>query len=156
MKALSEHRRFAVLQRDGFACAYCGAKPGNDQLRATQLIPHSLGGSDHDNNLITACARCADGKAKTISIPGKMCEASENNDGWTTWRTWGRWRLYWNESTGYLDYKNDGYPIELHRVHEPDWIEHCRRKSWPADMFANFCEGLEFARTLIRTDYRRR
>lgn len=29
-------------------------------------------------------------------------------------------------------------------MHEPDWIEHCRRKAWPADMLANFCDALRW------------
>lgn len=156
MRKLDEKRRWSILQRDGFTCAYCGAQPGNDVLQATQLVPHALGGSDHDNNLIAACARCCEGKGDVVSIPERMCEAPENAEGWTTWRMWGRWRLYWNPGGGYLDYGNDGYPIELSRLHEPDWITHCSRKGWPSDMLADFREGLDFARTVIRSDCRRR
>jgi hypothetical protein len=154
--ALKPSVRANILERDSFTCTYCGAQPGNDLLRATRIIPRGVGGSDHDNNLITACGHCNDGKSNQLSIPERMCEAPENDDGWTTWRTWGRWRLYWNPWGAYLDYGNDGYPIELHRVHEHDWISHCRGKGWPSDKFADFCEGIEFARTLIRSDYRER
>jgi hypothetical protein len=116
----------------------------------SRLVPRALGGTEHENNLVAACERCDVDKGDTIAIPSAMCAASENDEGWTTWKTWGRWRLYWNESTAYLDYGNDRYPIDLRRVHESDWVEHCRSKAWPPEMFADFCAGLEFARTLVR------
>lgn len=55
--------RFRILQRDGFRCHYCGAGPEQDRLVVDHVVPVAKGGSDDDDNLVTACATCNSGKA---------------------------------------------------------------------------------------------
>ena len=59
---LSKRLRFQVLERDGFTCRYCGAKPPDGALHADHIIPVSDGGKDTLDNLITACEPCNSGK----------------------------------------------------------------------------------------------
>lgn len=58
--------RFAVLERDGFACQYCGAKAPDVVLHVDHVIPVSAGGKDHMDNLVTACEDCNIGKSDTL------------------------------------------------------------------------------------------
>ena len=56
--------RDLVLERDGFACVYCGCEGGNLQL--DHVIPRSRGGADTPDNLVAACRSCNASKgAKT-------------------------------------------------------------------------------------------
>lgn len=55
--------RFAVLQRDGFKCTYCGIKALEAQLVVDHVIPFSKGGETEIGNLATACVPCNCGKA---------------------------------------------------------------------------------------------
>jgi len=58
-------QRFKILQRDGFTCQYCGAAPWKDKnitLEVDHIFPRSLGGGDEEDNLITACRDCNQGK----------------------------------------------------------------------------------------------
>ena len=54
--------RYQILKRDGFRCQYCGATPAQSKLHLDHIVPLSLGGSDHDWNIITACSKCNLGK----------------------------------------------------------------------------------------------
>lgn len=55
--------RFEVLERDEFACQYCGAKAPDVTLHVDHVVPASAGGPDVAENLITACRDCNMGKA---------------------------------------------------------------------------------------------
>ena len=57
-------KRLAIYMRDGFCCAYCGANGENESIQLTldHLIPCESGGSNHQNNLITACLSCNSSK----------------------------------------------------------------------------------------------
>jgi 5-methylcytosine-specific restriction endonuclease McrA len=58
--------RFAVLQRDGFRCQYCGGTPQDGYvLHVDHRIPRSKGGSTTMDNLVTACFLCNVGKSDT-------------------------------------------------------------------------------------------
>jgi 5-methylcytosine-specific restriction endonuclease McrA len=46
--------RSIVLERDGYACTYCGA---DKQLEGDHVVPLSRGGSNALVNLATACRR---------------------------------------------------------------------------------------------------
>lgn len=58
--------RFAVLQRDGFRCRYCGRKPPDIQLQCDHIIPIAKGGSNDQSNLAAACEDCNFGKSDSI------------------------------------------------------------------------------------------
>lgn len=61
---ISKGRRFGILTRDGFQCLYCGRTAAHDRVRlhVDHVIPKSKGGSDADENLVTACKDCNLGK----------------------------------------------------------------------------------------------
>lgn len=52
-------KRVALYLRDGLACTYCssGIEDGI-KLTLDHVIPHSLGGSNDESNLVTACFTC--------------------------------------------------------------------------------------------------
>jgi hypothetical protein len=59
MKWCMPRKRLAIYLRDGMACAYCGAGIENGvSLSLDHLQPYSLGGSNHEGNLITCCKKC--------------------------------------------------------------------------------------------------
>ena len=64
-KPLSKKARFAVFMRDGFKCRYCGQMPPSVVLEVDHIMPFSKGGSDDQENLITACFSCNRGKSDT-------------------------------------------------------------------------------------------
>lgn len=49
-----KHKPF-VIERDGYACVYCGA---TGELTLDHVIPQSRGGSDTPENLVLACKSC--------------------------------------------------------------------------------------------------
>lgn len=62
-KSISKRLRFAVLERDGFRCRYCGADPADGaKLHIDHRLPVSKGGQNDFDNLVTACADCNLGK----------------------------------------------------------------------------------------------
>lgn len=56
--------RFIIFDRDGFQCIYCGSTSYGDGVELTldHIIPHSKGGSDCAENLVTACRGCNSAK----------------------------------------------------------------------------------------------
>lgn len=66
--SVSKRLRFEVLRRDKNTCVYCGATAADGPLTVDHVIPKSLGGTDHPNNLVTACRDCNSGKSS--SAPG--------------------------------------------------------------------------------------
>lgn len=58
-------KRFSVLLRDGSTCQYCGRSAPWVRLEVDHVVPRSHGGSDHIDNLVTACFDCNRGKANT-------------------------------------------------------------------------------------------
>jgi 5-methylcytosine-specific restriction endonuclease McrA len=50
--------RSNVYRRDGFACQYCGARPGLSRLTFDHVIPRSRGGRTEWTNIVTACSDC--------------------------------------------------------------------------------------------------
>lgn len=52
-------KRLAIYLRDGMACCYCGAAVEDGaQLTLDHLTPHSQGGSNSQENIVTACLKC--------------------------------------------------------------------------------------------------
>ena len=64
-KPISKKLRFDVFKRDGFICQYCGAHPPQVLLNVDHINPVKLGGNNHQDNLITACVACNQGKSAT-------------------------------------------------------------------------------------------
>lgn len=140
-ESLGTKRRWTILERDQFTCLFCGSRPGNDRLHVDHLLPHSLGGSDHNNNLATSCDRCNGGKGDRVAVPVSMLDGFISSDGWKTWRRWGDWHLMFDPSVMVLAFEPNGsdYWIPLDRIHEPDWHDHIQWKDWmrePADLEA--------------------
>ena len=54
--------RWKILKRDKFTCQYCGQHAPNVILHVDHRLPRAAGGSDHPDNLVTACAACNIGK----------------------------------------------------------------------------------------------
>lgn len=55
--------RFAVYERDGWACLHCGA---TENLSLDHIYPYSLGGPDTLDNLQTLCRPCNSRKGARI------------------------------------------------------------------------------------------
>jgi hypothetical protein len=60
--------RIKVFIRDGFRCVYCGATRDNAKLQADHVIPKAKGGTDHIDNLVSACRECNIGKGASDVI----------------------------------------------------------------------------------------
>jgi HNH endonuclease len=73
MNWIRQDKRLAIYLRDGCACAWCGAAVEDGaQLTLDHLIPHSLGGSNAEGNLVTSCKRCNDSRgARAVSVFAK-------------------------------------------------------------------------------------
>ena len=65
-RSLSPKIRFAVFERDGFTCRYCGARPPEAKLEIDHVTPVSSGGILDMANLVTACSLCNMGKGKDL------------------------------------------------------------------------------------------
>lgn len=133
--AIGTKRRWSILERHNFTCMFCSARPGNDRLHVDHLLPHSLGGSDHDNNLVSACDRCNTGKSVRVAVPSSMLDGFIGADGMKTWKRWGEWHLMFDPAVMVLTFKPNGrdYWIPHNRFHEPDWERHLRTKPWLQD-----------------------
>ena len=60
-------RRFAVLERDGFKCRYCGkGAKQNAVLHVDHVHPRAAGGTDDLDNLVAACQECNRGKGSHL------------------------------------------------------------------------------------------
>lgn len=176
---MKAQRRMAIFNRDGFACLYCGDRPGNAALRLVRVIPASMGGLEVEANLATACAECARGKGETVMVPKAWCDGHVDRLGWVTWKRWGEWHLLADADACALTFRPDqlDYWIDMSRVHEPNWEEHIGRKSWarsderdrtgaydvndiaemisrwveptPNAAWFDLCDGLKFCRSIV-------
>ena len=60
-------RRFAVFERDGFKCRYCGRSADEGVVLETDhILPRAAGGKDGMENLVTACRECNKGKGDRL------------------------------------------------------------------------------------------
>ena len=71
--------RFEVFKRDSFKCQYCGRVPPEIILELDHIEPRANGGTDHIDNLITACFDCNRGKRDIPldKIFSSLCENME-------------------------------------------------------------------------------
>lgn len=68
--------RFAVFERDGFQCRYCGRSPADGvTLHLDHILPKCAGGTTTMNNLVTACMDCNHGKGNALleRLPPDPC-----------------------------------------------------------------------------------
>ena len=77
-------KRFDVLERDGFECVYCGvqAYDGDVDMAVDHVMPVSLGGKNHADNMATACQLCNGGKgSRTLGdVEAVLAIVRERND----------------------------------------------------------------------------
>lgn len=52
-----------LFKRDRYACQYCGAQPGPEELTIDHVVPKSRGGRSEWANCVLACLRCNARKA---------------------------------------------------------------------------------------------
>lgn len=82
-KQRSKKQRFELFKRDGFTCQYCGAHPPAVVLVLDHIVPFAEGGSCSDDNLITSCETCNQGKgarsldSAPVSMAVKATEVAE-------------------------------------------------------------------------------
>jgi hypothetical protein len=62
-KGMSKRLRFAVFARDSFTCRYCGKQSDQVELVIDHVFPVCQGGTNDEQNLVTACVECNQGKA---------------------------------------------------------------------------------------------
>ena len=87
MNWIRQEKRLAIYLRDGLACCYCGDSVENGaKLSLDHVQPHSKGGSNEAENLVTCCSRCNSARgnrpvatfAKAVAeYLGHQVEASE-------------------------------------------------------------------------------
>ena len=63
--------RFAIFERDKFACQLCGQTAPNARLEVDHIIPRSEGGNDTPDNLRTLCFACNRGRGSVLRIRAK-------------------------------------------------------------------------------------
>lgn len=74
-KPISSKARFEVFKRDKFTCQYCGAHPPAVVLHVDHIHPVAEGGTNDEDNLVTACENCNLGKgARLLSSTPKTLE----------------------------------------------------------------------------------
>lgn len=75
-EAISKSERFEIFKRDKFTCQYCGATPPGAVLHVDHIVPVAHGGGKSEDNLITACQACNQGKAarSLTSVPKSLSD----------------------------------------------------------------------------------
>lgn len=73
---ISTKLRFTILQRDGFACQYCGRKPPNVELAVDHVHSVRDGGKSSEDNLLTSCWDCNFGKGARSLPPSEISSRS--------------------------------------------------------------------------------
>lgn len=78
--SLPKSTRWKILQRDGFRCHYCGRTAKAHQLEVDHITPRAHGGTDTEDNLVTACIPCNRGKrdqtlhlSSSTLVPCHLC-----------------------------------------------------------------------------------
>lgn len=65
--SIGKSQRFRIFTRDNFTCRYCGRQSDVVKLEIDHLVPVCQGGTNDEENLLTACEDCNRGKGgKTI------------------------------------------------------------------------------------------
>jgi 5-methylcytosine-specific restriction endonuclease McrA len=81
--AVSFSRR-NIFQRDRYACQYCGAQPGGEELTIDHVVPRSQGGQSTWDNCVLACVACNKRKAdRTPQQAGMKLRDKPARQRWT-------------------------------------------------------------------------
>ncbi len=64
--------RANVYRRDGFACQYCGARPGAKDLTLDHVLPRAQGGRTEWTNIVACCITCNAHKANRTPEQARM------------------------------------------------------------------------------------
>lgn len=141
--------RFAILHRDGFACRYCGVRPGCDDLQVDHLVPRSRGGTDAHQNKVAACKTCNSRKSDSIFFPHDLIER-QDEDGWFVHKTFGEWFIVFFHDRIGID--NDfGYGfIDVNRWPDRFWWSGLEDKNWPATRVHELLDAAHYLRQLVR------
>lgn len=67
-RTLAPSVRWAVLERDGRRCVYCGKTSNESPLHVDHKISVADGGTESLDNLVTACAECNLGKGSKSTV----------------------------------------------------------------------------------------
>ena len=61
-----------IFKRDHFACQYCGAQPGSEELTIDHVVPRAQGGVSSWENCVLACTTCNKRKANRTPEQARM------------------------------------------------------------------------------------
>jgi hypothetical protein len=156
--SISSRLQMEVFTRDGFACVYCGGKPGASHLEVDHFLPRSKRGSDAKLNLVTACSKCNRLKGNKYYIP-KALGLPEDEEGYALILSRGVWGLKIGSGGVYLSgavYRGnsltsslDCWELDVLRIDQHTESQ-VAGKTWgpPHSMF-DFSTVLELARSLV-------
>lgn len=85
-RSVSTSVREFVLERDGYACRYCGNK--TPPFHLDHVYPFSKGGETSYRNLVTACERCNHSKYNKVGIYPKSIGYFEREKFRRFWVFW--------------------------------------------------------------------
>lgn len=145
---LQRAARFRILHRDGFACRYCGDKPGCDLLEVDHLVPRRRGGSNHSSNLAAACKTCNGRKSDRIFFPHDLIEQADSDAGWWVHKTYGEWAIVFSETSIGVDLEWYGF-IDGWRLFDDELMQHLRRKPWSSQVFADMEKAFDHLRQML-------
>ena len=61
-----------IFKRDHYACQYCGAQPGSEELTIDHVVPRAQGGVSSWENCVLACMACNKRKADRTPEQARM------------------------------------------------------------------------------------
>lgn len=127
--------RFSVLMRDGFRCRYCGAQPPDVVLHLDHVVAVANGGTNVENNLVTACLPCNVGKG--VMTIGDSAPALGKGSPLLAKRP--RVEFFWA-----YDLEREGRPkplIEARCVEGPDWSKSEDERRWRWSEYFRYCDS---------------
>lgn len=143
---IERQQKFLVLHRDGFACRYCGIRPGSELLEVDHLVPRARGGTDNRENLVTACKTCNGRKSDSIVFPHDLIER-QDDDGWFVHKTFGEWLIVFCPECIGIDNKFGYGFIDLSVMAGEYFWDHLNDKAWPAKRIDDlFCAAAHLER----------
>ncbi len=144
--------RFKILYRDGFACRYCGARPGSYFLEVDHLVPRSRGGSDHESNKVAACKTCNSRKSDAIVFPHDLIERPDEEEGWVIHKTYGPWSIVFSDEHIGVQKQNYGF-IEGRRMFDSELTTHLYSKPWSEDVFRDMEMAFGHLSNMLKNPY---